>query len=105
LLGGVVGMFFMPFGLLLGPLAGTFVFEMLFAKNSAKPKHPGEGEGGAGVIRRADSPAESGMMGKARSAGVSGIGSVFGVVTGLAVKLAIGILMILWLFIDIFWIG
>lgn len=36
-LGGIVGLFFGPLGLILGPLAGGFAFEMLFAKMELKP--------------------------------------------------------------------
>ena len=75
LVGAIVGMFFMPFGLLLGPLVGAWLFEMWFAKKDIKP------------------------------AAVSGVGSVVGTVAGLAVKLAIGVAMIGWFLIDVFWIG
>jgi hypothetical protein len=37
LLGGVVGLFFGPLGLLVGPLVGGFAFEMLFAKQPLNP--------------------------------------------------------------------
>ena len=36
-IGGVVGMFFMPFGLVLGPLIGGIAFELLFAKMRLHP--------------------------------------------------------------------
>lgn len=75
LLGGVVGMFFMPFGLLLGPLIGALAFELWFAKKEIKP------------------------------ATVSGVGSLVGTVAGLVVKLAVGVAMIGWLVIDVLWIG
>jgi len=75
MIGGIVGMFFMPFGLLLGPLLGATTFEMAFAKKKAKP------------------------------ATVSGVGSVVGVAAGMVVKLVVGFLMTAWLFADIFWIG
>jgi len=75
LLGSLVGLFFMPFGLLLGPLIGAFVFEMAFAKKETKP------------------------------AVVSGVGSVVGVLTGLGIKLVVGILMLVWFFLDVFLIG
>lgn len=74
-IGSIVGMFFMPFGLLLGPLIGAFAFELAFARKELKP------------------------------ATVSGVGSVVGTVAGLAVKLVVGILMILWFFLDVFLIG
>ncbi|MBK8094355.1 MAG: DUF456 domain-containing protein [Verrucomicrobiaceae bacterium] len=37
LVGGLVGIFFGPFGLLLGPLVGGFAFEMIFAKRRMQP--------------------------------------------------------------------
>lgn len=36
-IGGIVGVLFGPFGLLLGPLVGGFAFEMLFAKQRLRP--------------------------------------------------------------------
>jgi len=36
-LGGIGGIFFMPFGLVLGPLAGAFLFEWLCADKTIKP--------------------------------------------------------------------
>lgn len=75
LLGSIIGMFFMPFGLLLGPLAGAFAFEMAFAKQESKP------------------------------AAVSGVGSVVGVLAGMGIKIAIGALMLIWFFLDVFLIG
>ncbi len=75
LLGGIVGMFFFPVGLIAGPLIGAFAFEKLFAKQELKP------------------------------AAVSGVGSVVGTVAGMGMKLAIGIVMIVWFFVDCFWIG
>ncbi len=75
LLGSAVGLFFMPFGLLLGPLIGAFVFEIAFAKQESKP------------------------------AAVSGVGSVVGVLAGMGIKIAIGALMLLWFFLDVFLIG
>jgi uncharacterized protein YqgC (DUF456 family) len=107
LLGGIVGMFFMPFGLLLGPLIGTFVFEMLFAKKFAKSVEtpPEASPENTEIVPGLREPQRLGMIQKAKSAGVSGVGSVFGVLSGLVVKLIVGILMTLWLFIDIFWVG
>jgi uncharacterized protein YqgC (DUF456 family) len=75
LAGGIVGMFFFPFGLILGPLIGAFAFEKWGAKQEMKP------------------------------AAVSGVGSVVGTLAGMGMKLAIGIVMIAWFFIDSFWIG
>ena len=75
LVGTIVGLFFMPFGLLAGPLIGAFVAEIGFARRETKP------------------------------AVISGIGSVAGTLAGLGIKLAIGILMIVWFFLDVFFIG
>jgi len=74
LIGGVVGMFFMPFGLILGPLIGSMLCEFVFAKKEVKP------------------------------ATVSGIGSVLGTVAGLIVKVIVGVLMIVWFIVDVIWI-
>lgn len=74
-IGGLVGMFFFPIGLLAGPLIGAFAFETLFAKKELKP------------------------------ATVSGVGSMVGTVAGMGVKMAIGIVMIVWFFVDCFWVG
>ena len=75
LVGTIAGMFFMPFGLLLGPLIGAFAFETAFAKKETRP------------------------------AVVSGVGSVVGTLTGMAIKIAVGVLMILWFVLDVFLIG
>ncbi len=75
LTGSIVGLFFMPFGLLLGPLIGAFVFEIAFARKHAKP------------------------------AVISGVGSVVGTLAGMGFKIAVGLLMILWFFLDVFLIG
>lgn len=75
IVGGIAGMFFLPFGLLLGPLIGAYAFEALFAKQETRP------------------------------ALVSGVGSAVGTLANLVVKVIIGVLMILWLLIDIWWIG
>lgn len=75
LIGTVAGLFFLPFGLLLGPLVGAFVFEIGFAKRQTTP------------------------------AMVSGVGSVVGTLTGMAFKIAIGAAMVLWFFLDVFVIG
>ncbi len=73
--GSIVGLFFFPWGLLLGPLAGAFAAEMLVARKQAS------------------------------FAASSGVGSVVGTLAGMAAKIVIGILMILWFFADVFWIG
>ena len=75
LVGGVAGLFFMPVGLFVGPLAGAILFELAFARKEMRP------------------------------ATVSGVGSAIGVVAGLVVKLVVGVAMSLWLLIDILWIG
>ncbi|MFT3992357.1 MAG: DUF456 family protein [Luteolibacter sp.] len=75
LAGSVAGLFFLPFGLLLGPLAGAIVFELAFAKQRPKP------------------------------AVTSGVGSVVGTLAGMGFKIVIGLLMIVWFFLDVFLIG
>ena len=70
--GSLVGLFFLPFGLLVGPLAGAIVFEMGFAKQQTTP------------------------------AVVSGVGSLVGTLTGMAFKIVLGLLMVLWIFLDVF---
>ncbi len=75
LIGSVVGLFFLPFGLLVGPLAGAFVFEIAVAKRATTP------------------------------AVVSGVGSVVGTLTGMLFKIVIGALMLLWFFLDVWVIG
>ena len=37
LAGGIAGIFFMPFGLLVGPLLGAFICEIAFAKKETRP--------------------------------------------------------------------
>jgi uncharacterized protein YqgC (DUF456 family) len=75
LAGAIAGMFFMPFGLLVGPLLGAFVCEIGFAR---KETH---------------------------HAAISGVGSVIGTLAGMGIKMAIGAIMIVWFFIDVFLIG
>jgi uncharacterized protein YqgC (DUF456 family) len=75
LVGSIVGMFFMPFGLLLGPLIGAIACELVFARQESRP------------------------------AAVSGVGSVVGVIAGMVIKVAIGVLMLAWFFADVFLIG
>ena len=72
--GGIVGLFFMPFGLLLGPLIGAAGCEWLFAKKTATP------------------------------ATVSGVGSVIGTVAGLVLKMVVAVLMVVVFAIDLFWL-
>lgn len=71
LVGGVAGLFFLPVGLLVGPLAGAFGFEMLFAKKEAK------------------------------ESAVSGVGSVVGTLAGMGFKIFIGVLMIACFLLDV----
>ena len=75
LLGGVLGMFFMPIGLLAGPLLGAIICELAFAREQM-----------AAALR-------------------SGVGSLVGTVAGMGIKLIFGIVMILWFFLDVFLIG
>jgi uncharacterized protein YqgC (DUF456 family) len=75
LAGGIVGMFFMPFGLLVGPLAGAIAGELIVARRDPRP------------------------------AVVSGVGSVVGTLAGMGIKLALGAAMIIWFFLDVFVIG
>lgn len=75
LLGAIVGMFFMPFGLLAGPLLGALIAEIWWARKAAKP------------------------------AVISGIGSVVGTLAGMGIKIVIGVLMVVWFFLDVFFIG
>jgi uncharacterized protein YqgC (DUF456 family) len=74
LIGGIVGMFFFPLGLILGPLVGAFICEWAFTKKTLKP------------------------------ATVSGVGSVAGTLGGMLIKMVIGILMVVYFLIDVFWI-
>ncbi|MCE2959467.1 MAG: DUF456 domain-containing protein [Akkermansiaceae bacterium] len=74
LVGGIVGIFFLPFGLLIGPLIGAFGFERLFAKREI------------------------------RESAVSGVGSMVGTLVGIIVKVVIGVAMVVWFFLDIWMI-
>jgi uncharacterized protein YqgC (DUF456 family) len=75
LVGGLAGLFFMPIGLIVGPLAGAYGFEMAFAKKESNP------------------------------AMISGMGSVAGTVVGMVVKIFFGVLMVAWFLLDVFLIG
>ncbi len=75
LIGTIVGLFFLPFGVLLGPLIGAFIGEIAFAR-----KHP-------------------------HHAAISGVGSVVGTLAGMGCKMVVGALMIAWFFMDVFLIG
>ncbi|TAE93008.1 MAG: DUF456 domain-containing protein [Verrucomicrobia bacterium] len=70
-LGGLIGMFFFPIGLLLGPLIGAFVGEKWFAKKALRPSL------------------------------TAGVGSMVGVAMGMVVQLVIGVIMAAWIVIDI----
>ena len=74
LIGGMVGIFFIPFGLILGPLIGSMFCEFVFAKKEV------------------------------RSATVSGVGSVLGTVAGMVIKIIVGVLMIIWFLLDVIWV-
>ena len=73
--GGLVGVFFAPLGLLLGPLIGAFLLEWICARKKLKP------------------------------ATVSGVGSVVGTVGGLLAKLVVAFGMVGYFFLDVFLIG
>lgn len=73
--GGIVGLFFMPVGLIAGPLIGAFLFEKAFAKQEMKP------------------------------AVSSGIGSAVGTLAGMGMKIVIGLAMVVWFLVDSIWIG
>jgi len=75
ILGALMGLFFMPLGLILGPLIGAYAFELLFGKLDAQ------------------------------KAAVSGVGSVVGALSSIAVKVAVGLAMIVWFFVDVLLIG
>jgi uncharacterized protein len=75
LIGSIVGLFFLPVGLFLGPLIGAFAFEILIARKHPKP------------------------------AAVSGVGSVVGTLAGMGMNLVMGLLMVGWFFLDVFLIG
>ncbi|MGJ8695950.1 MAG: DUF456 domain-containing protein [Verrucomicrobiaceae bacterium] len=71
--GGIVGLFFLPFGLLLGPLIGAAGCEWLLAEKTVKP------------------------------ATVSGVGSVIGTVAGMGMKIVVAVLMVVVFVVDLFW--
>ncbi len=72
--GGLIGIFFMPFGLLLGPLGGAFFFEWLMGNKTVKP------------------------------ATVSGVGSVLGTLAGLVMNILTGVAMVVVFVLDVFWL-
>ena len=69
--GGLVGLAFFPFGLVLGPLIGAACFEWLFAAKTVRP------------------------------ATVSGVGSVIGTLTGLVLKLVLAVVMVVIFCVDL----
>ncbi len=75
LVGSIGGLFFLPLGLLLGPLIGAIAGEIVFAK---KHRH---------------------------DAAFSGVGSVIGTLAGMGFKIVIGLMMVAWFFLDVFLIG
>jgi uncharacterized protein YqgC (DUF456 family) len=75
ILGAVAGIFFLPLGLILGPLIGAFAFEALFAKQEI------------------------------RQAATSGMGSAVGTVSSLVVKVMVGVVMVVWFLVDVLFIG
>lgn len=75
LAGAVLGMFFMPFGLLAGPLLGAMVCEIGLSRQQTRP------------------------------AVISGVGSVVGTLAGMGIKIVIGAVMIIWFLLDVFLIG
>ena len=75
IVGAVAGLFFLPLGLILGPLIGACVFELLFAEQDA------------------------------RKAAVSGFGSAVGALSAVLVKVLVGLVMIGWFLVDAFFIG
>jgi len=72
LIGGIAGIFFLPIGLVAGPLVGVFAFEMLFAKK------------------------------KMRHAGKSTVGTVVGTVAGMVAKVILAIGMAVTFALDVF---
>jgi len=70
IIGGIVGIFFMPFGLILGPLFGAIIAEWVFAQQDLQ------------------------------TSSKSGVGSVFGVIVGMITKGGITILMVALFLLD-----
>jgi uncharacterized protein YqgC (DUF456 family) len=70
--GGIIGMFFGLPGLIIGPIAGVFLFEMLFAKKEVK------------------------------EAGNSTIGTVVGGLAGIAARVLLALGMVAWYVGDVF---
>lgn len=74
IIGGLLGLFFAPWGFILGPLAGAFAFEYLFAKKEIS------------------------------DATRSGVGSAVGTVMGISIKLGLAFAMAGYLVVDLFWV-
>lgn len=74
-IGGIVGIFFGLPGLIIGPLAGAFAFELLIEKKKMKP------------------------------ATDSTIGTLVGGLAGIAAKVVIGFAMLSWYVIDVFMVN
>jgi uncharacterized protein YqgC (DUF456 family) len=74
-LGAIAGIFFLPLGLILGPVIGAFAFEALFAKQEF------------------------------RQAATSGVGSAVGTVSSLVVKIIVGVVMVVWFLMDVLFVG
>lgn len=72
ILGGIVGLFFGLPGLIVGPIAGVFLFEILFAKKEIK------------------------------QAGQSTVGTVVGGLAGILGRVLIALAMIAWFVVDVF---
>ena len=75
LIGGVVGIFFVPIGIFLGPVIGSLAAEMIIAKRQLKP------------------------------AAKSTWGTVVGTMAGLVLKTILGLAMVGYFFIDVFWLA
>jgi uncharacterized protein YqgC (DUF456 family) len=70
-IGGLVGMFFFPVGLLLGPFVGAFLLEKCMAKKDFRPSI------------------------------ASGVGSMVGAAVGMVIQVGVGVVMIAWIVIDL----
>lgn len=75
ILGGILGLFFGLPGLIIGPIAGVFLFELLFAKKQIK------------------------------EAGNSTVGTVVGGVAGILGRVTLALGMIAWFVVDVFMVN
>lgn len=75
LIGGILGIFFVPIGIFLGPVIGALAAEMIIAKRQLKP------------------------------AAKSTWGTVVGTMAGLVLKTILGLAMVGYFFIDVFWLA